>query len=93
MKYPFVEAKPMPAPKYVRGDVVTFQFFADKEPLEGMVAIVDRYGTFEQNEEPSYDIYRFTDNTLYKHVRQSLVKDFVRHGDLSEMDENIKKFE
>ena len=84
--------KAMPGPKYKKGDVVRFKFFEDKEPLEGMVAIVDAYGTFEQNEEPSYDIYKFDNNTLYKHIRESLVTEFVREGQLSEMDENVERF-
>lgn len=42
----------------------------------GKVYIVDRYGTFEQKEEPSYDImvenYNNTGkNCLIKHVRES----------------------
>lgn len=79
-------------PKYKKGDVVSFNFYDGKPPLEGMVQIVDRYGTFEQSDEPSYDIYRFENNTLYKHVRESLVVAFVREGFLSEIEENIKKF-
>ena len=83
------EHQNMPPAKYVIGDVVTFSFSED-ELLEGMVYIVDRYGTFEQNEEPSYDIYRFENNTLYKHIRQQYVKSFIRHGELKEMEENTK---
>lgn len=83
----------MPGPKYKKGDVVRFKFFDDREPFEGMVEIVDAYGTFEQNEEPSYDIYKFDNNTLYKHVRESLVTEFIRSGSLSEIEENIKKFD
>ena len=42
----------------------------------GVVAIVDIYGTFEQNEEPSYDIYvqNFRDSgkdVFVKHIPQS----------------------
>lgn len=84
--------KDMPGPKYKKGDVVKFEFFSDRDPLEGMIEIVDRFGTFEQNEEPSYDVYRFEDNTLYKHVRESLVTEYVREGSIDEIDENIKKF-
>lgn len=86
----FEEAhKDMPSPKYVLGDVVRFSY-PGGAVLEGMIAIVDRYGTFEQNEEPSYDIYRLDNNTLYKHVRESYVIDFVRHGDVGEMDDNLR---
>ena len=82
--------KGMPEPKYVKGDVVRFEF-RDGEVIEGMIEIVDRYGTFDQNEEPSYDVYRFEDNTLYKHVRESLTRGFVRHGELKEIDENVER--
>ena len=84
--------KEMSAPKYEKGDVVKFQFSEAMDTLEGMVEIVDRYGTFEQNEEPSYDIYRFENNTLYKHVRESMVKEFVRNGTLHEIEDSIKRF-
>lgn len=86
-------ASTMIGPKYKKGDVVKFNFDSDKPPYEGMIAIIDPWGTFDQHEEPSYDIYKFDNNTLYKHVRQSLVTEFVRSGDLSEMDENIDKFQ
>lgn len=78
--------------KYKKGDVVRFKFFEDKDPLEGMIEIIDQYGTFDQSDEPSYDIYKFDNNTLYKHVRQSLVTEFVRSGSLDEIDKNIEKF-
>ena len=83
--------KHMPLLKYKRGDVVTFRF-VENEQLEGMIEIVDRYGTFEQNDEPSYDIYRFSDNTLYKHVRESQVVSFIRSGDPAEAYEHSKKY-
>ena len=89
----FEEAhKHMPAPKYEKGDVVRFQFSSNMDALEGMIEIVDRYGTFEQNEEPSYDIYRFENNTLYKHVRESTVTEFVRKGSMAEIEESVKRF-
>ena len=82
----------LPPPKYKKGDIVKFDFNKGEEPLQGMIEIVDRYGTFDQNEEPSYDIYRFENNTLYKHIRESLVVEFIREGSLEEIEENIKKF-
>ena len=36
--------------------------------------IIDPKGTFEQNKEPSYDLYNKEDNTLYKHIRQSEIE-------------------
>lgn len=50
---------------------------ADKEIFcEGKVYIIDRFGTFEQNEEPSYDIMIENYNNtnlpcLAKHIRES----------------------
>ena len=41
--------KGMPEPKYVKGDVVRFGF-RDGEVIEGMIEIVDRYGTFDRTE-------------------------------------------
>lgn len=84
--------KKIPPPKYVLGDCVKFAFDSNDDIIEGMIAIVDRYGTFEQNKEVSYDIYRFSNNTLYKHIVESLITDFVRHGELQEMENNIQKF-
>lgn len=74
----------IPAPLYEYGDWVKFKIkmFDDTAEQEytGQVAIVDRYGTFEQNEEPSYDIYVEDMNCLFKHFRQSQVE-FVKKGD------------
>lgn len=56
-------------PKYKRDDVVSFKF--RNEIKTGTICIVDSYGTFEQNEEPSYDIINEEENMLYKHVRES----------------------
>lgn len=69
--------KNFPKAEYTRGDIVTFTF--EHEQVTGEIYIVDRYGTFEQNEEPSYDI--LVENSphcdggccLYKHIRQSKI--------------------
>ena len=57
-------------PLYEKEDKVRFS--VDDDVLEGIISVVDAYGTFEQDEEPSYDI-RVVGKCLYKHVRQSLV--------------------
>ena len=79
-----MEKKKIPKPLYEYGDWVKFKIkmFEDTAEKEytGQVAIVDRYGTFEQNEEPSYDIYVPEENCLFKHFRQSHVE-FVKKGD------------
>lgn len=64
-------------PKYNYNDVVSFKIkdYNDKERiLTGKVYIIDRYGTFEQHEEVSYDI--MVDDSeegriLFKHIRES----------------------
>lgn len=61
-------------------DEVGFYLRRNKDEEEkfyvGKVYIIDRYGTFEQNEEPSYDIMVEDFNgdgkpCLVKHIRQS----------------------
>ena len=58
-------------PKYKRGERVKFKCNGDW--LVGVVDIIDAYGTFEQNEEVSYDILsvRNGSDCLYKHIRES----------------------
>lgn len=69
--------KDMPAPKYTYGDTVLFMI--NDQEIIGTIEIVDRYGTFEQNEEPSYDIMveesplHNGERCLYKHIRESRV--------------------
>lgn len=59
-------------PKYRHGDVVSFKDRQDEK--KGKIVIVDAYGTFEQNEEPSYDILvEKPERCLYKHVAESCV--------------------
>ena len=59
---------------YKKGDIVTFA--AGSYQFSGEIWIVDAFGTFDQNEEPSYDIFvsqhpKYPDGVLYKHIRQS----------------------
>ena len=70
----------MNKPKYKENDRVKFKLiYKDKEQiLTGFIAIIDTYGTFEQNEEPSYDILvdSFIDTNgtcLVKHIRESSI--------------------
>lgn len=66
-------------PKYKVGDSVFFKLYEDDKEfiIEGKVYIVDAYGTFEQQNEVSYDIMaeqsHFDKNSkcLYKHIRES----------------------
>lgn len=60
-------------PKYERGDIVKFTFRKPGVAVDkvGYVYIVDAYGTFDQTEEPSYDVMVDMDHCLYKHIRES----------------------
>ena len=66
-------------PKYKINDIVTFN--CKDEVKTGTVHVVDSWGTFEQQEEPSYDILVESENTLYKHVRESWTNECVGHND------------
>lgn len=54
-------------PRYDYKDQVQFSF--GDEQYIGTVYVVDAWGTFEQDEEPSYDI--LVGDCLYKHIRES----------------------
>ena len=58
-------------PKYKYEDTVTFAL--DGKEKTGTVFIVDAFGTFDQNIEPSYDILVQEENILYKHIRETFV--------------------
>ena len=61
---------PIPGrPRFRYGDVVSFSW-GDVEKV-GKIDIIDPYGTFEQREEPSYDILVEEDNCVYKHICES----------------------
>ena len=67
-------------PKYTYGDIVHFQAnFIDEngnkheEVKEGVVAIIDKYGTFFDSSDVSYDIFVKSENMLYKHFKETAV--------------------
>lgn len=63
---------PVPGrPRYMRMDDVIFHVGDCRKT--GVIYIVDAYGTFEQNEEPSYDIYVAEENCIYKHIEESAI--------------------
>ena len=65
-KYKGILGKPI----YKHRDCVKFLF--NGKILEGIIGIVDSYGTMEQNEEPSYDIEVGVEEfVLYKHIPES----------------------
>jgi hypothetical protein len=60
-------------PKYKWREVVSFKW--RNTVVTGQIQIVDAYGTFEQGEEPSYDIMIMYEGSecLVKHVRESWI--------------------
>lgn len=65
-----LEETPVPGhPRYRHGDIVRMKW-SDIEKI-GKISIVDAYGTFEQSDEPSYDILVVEENCLYKHILES----------------------
>ena len=72
----------MNKPKYKLGDVV--EFIVNDKTQVGTIEIVDRFGTFGQSDQPSYDI--MVDNwfgsgeaMFCKHVVESLVLNKISH--------------
>lgn len=59
-------------PKFKNGQVVKFE--AEGSIKEGLIYIVDKYGTFEDSSDVSYDILVSDENCLYKHIREDKVK-------------------
>ena len=58
-------------PKYKLNDTVEFKVF--DEVLQGYIFIVDKYGTFDNPTDVSYDIMVESKNCLYKHVTEKLI--------------------
>lgn len=62
-------------PRYNRGEKVDFwsNIGSSRIKLVGNIEIVDRYGSYERPDEPSYDIYAYYDdrNILFKHVPET----------------------
>ena len=59
-------------PKFSVYDLVRFKL-ADDIEREGFIYVVDAHGTFEQNEDVSYDIMVKSENCLYKHIMEKYV--------------------
>lgn len=60
-------------PKFKEGSLVRFQFGKDDYKI-GTIYIVDKFGTFEDNSDVSYDIMVESENCLYKHIREDFVE-------------------
>lgn len=59
-------------PKFEVDDRV--KFMLDDEYIEGKVYIVDRWGTFWDDSDVSYDIMDEQHNILYKHISERHVE-------------------
>lgn len=64
-------------PKYKENDKVEFELI-ENEVHKGVVWIVDKYGTFFDKSDVSYDIYVEEENMLYKHINEKYVKRKIR---------------
>lgn len=62
-------------PKFKVGDEVCFEW--KKETKVGVVWIVDAYGTLNEPNDVSYDIFVEKENMLYKHFTEKLVKPYI----------------
>lgn len=61
-------------PIFTLGDKVWFDF--NGSPICGTIEIVDKWGTFEDDSDVSYDIFSNSENCLYKHIPESFVHPF-----------------
>lgn len=60
-------------PKYKENNKVEFAFNGE-ELHEGVVYVVDKYGTYFDKSDVSYDIFVEEENMLYKHINEKYVK-------------------
>lgn len=58
-------------PKYKVG--TTVKFIVGEELKTGEIFIVDKYGTFDNPNDVSYDIMVESENMLYKHIQEKYV--------------------
>lgn len=59
-------------PKFKKNDKVKFKIGGNV--LNGVIEIVDAFGTVDQNKQVSYDIFVESENCLYKHIVESIVE-------------------
>lgn len=59
-------------PKYTYNDVVIFTI--DNQDKCGIIAIVDKWGTFFDNSDVQYDIMVHEENMFYKHIPEGSIK-------------------
>jgi hypothetical protein len=59
-------------PKFNLNDVVSFSLCGKKK--QGIIYIIDKYGTFFDKSDVSYDIFVEEENMLYKHINENFVE-------------------
>lgn len=59
-------------PKFKLNEEVTFTL--QDKTIEGVIYIIDAYGTFDDPSDVSYDVLSESENILYKHIPERLVK-------------------
>lgn len=59
-------------PKYKLFEKVCFEF--DNDIKIGYIYVVDKYGTYEDYTDISYDILVEEENILYKHIKEEYIK-------------------
>lgn len=59
-------------PKFNLNDVVSFSLCGKKK--QGIIYIIDKYGTFFDKTDVSYDIFVEEENMLYKHINENFVE-------------------
>lgn len=64
-------------PKYKENDKVEFAIY-ENEARIGVIYVVDKYGTFPDKSDVSYDIYVEEENMLYKHINEKYVKRTIK---------------
>lgn len=61
-------------PKFKIDEKVKFDFYGQEKV--GTVYIVDKFGTFEDNTDVSYDILVEEENILYKHFNEKYISKY-----------------
>lgn len=66
------------SPKYDFGDIVKFKI--DEKELSGAIGIVDKYGTFFDDSDVSYDIMVYEPiKIFYKHIPEEFIIEKIGH--------------
>lgn len=58
---------------YDVNDNVRFELRGEMREYDGVIFIADKYGIFEDNTQPYYDIFVKSENMLYKHIPQTSI--------------------